>query len=79
MITLEEAGLTYLIVVKQWWGTDRNLKTLKLLASRNGKFPKGKLRKYHCFLVHHETVIEDGKFVFTSELAAEAALDMGNI
>jgi len=80
MLSLEEAGLKFLIVTKQYWCSGTDLVALKKEASRNGTFTKGEKRVYHGFLVHHETIVTPmGDLEFPSELAHETALNLGEI
>jgi hypothetical protein len=76
---LNQSGMTFLIIVPNWWGTETDLPHLKKRASREGHWNKGEKRIYKGFLVQKDTVIEGGKIAFTSDLAAETAIDLGFI
>ena len=80
MITLEENGLTFMLICPGYWGKGNDLIKLKKEASRKGKWLKGEKRTYRCFLVQKETeVVDQGRLLFSSKLAMSTAIDLGDV
>jgi len=80
MITLEDSVLKFLIITNQYWCSGTDLKVVKRDASRNGNFVPKEKRRYRAFLVHHDTKISEmGDIEFPNELAAETAIDLGEV
>lgn len=80
MKKLDELGLKFIVITNQYWCSGTDLLALKREASRNGRFDKGEKRRYSAFLVHHETTINEmGDIEFPNDLAAETALNLGNV
>jgi hypothetical protein len=78
MVTLEENGMAFLLICPGWWGKGTDLLALKQEGSRKGKWLKGEKRKYRCFLVQAETeIVDEGRLLFSSELAMSTAIDLG--
>ena len=79
MNTLESTGTTFMIITCEFVGKGTDLIKLKKEAVYKSKWPKGVKRTYFLFLVQKDTEYIDGELRFTSELAAETALDLGEI
>ena len=80
MNTPEEIGLTFLIIVRNYWARDTNLKEAMKDCRTNGNWNKGEKRTFRTFLVHKDTYIDGmGGIVYPNQNAADTAIDLGEL
>ena len=76
----EDFGLTFLVIVPNYWCKNTSLPEAKKVCRREGNWAPKQKRIFRTFLVHEDSYINElGNIVYPNQTAADSAIDLGEL